>query len=148
MLQDDRVGGLPESLGPGTPAGGGEDCYHFYRALAAGYGIYYEAAAMLMHEHRTGDHQLKRQMFDYARGHVAYLLTTLVDDGDLRVLSRLLLVLPAWHLWRLVRGGDCRRSIVLSELLGYLWGPVGWWKGRRLVRLRQRTEKGPGTLAR
>lgn len=148
MLQDDRVGLLPESLGPGTPAGGGEDCYHFYRALAAGYGIYYEAAAMLMHEHRDGDQQLKRQMFDYARGHVAYLLTTLVDDRDLRALSRLLFVLPAWHLWRLVRGGVCRRSIVFREIRGYLWGPVGWWKGRRLVRLRQRTDQHPGVLAR
>jgi glycosyltransferase involved in cell wall biosynthesis len=134
VLEDPRVGLLPESLGPGTPAGGGEDAYLFYRAVRMGYGVYYEAHAMLHHEHRADDRGLRRQMFDYARGHVAYLLTTLVEDGDLRAVVRLVTVLPAWHLWRLLlpfhRRGY-RRVLVLAELAGYVSGPWGWLQGRR-----------------
>jgi glycosyltransferase involved in cell wall biosynthesis len=137
MLEDPRVGLLPESLGPGSPAGGGEDAYIFYRAINVGYGVFYEPDAMLLHEHRSDPHGLRRQMVDYARGHVAYLLTTLVQDGDLRALSRLLAVLPAWHLWRLLwpfhRLGY-PRQLVLAELEGYLSGCWGWWSGRRRER--------------
>jgi glycosyltransferase involved in cell wall biosynthesis len=132
VLQDPRVGLLAESLGPGTPAGGGEDVYLFYRALAAGYGVYYEAGAMVRHEHRSTTRELRRQMFDYGRGHVAYLLTTVCNHGDLRALGRLLLVLPAWHLWRLLAPAwrpPHKRRIVFAELCGYFSGPVAWILG-------------------
>ena len=132
MLQDPRVGLLPENLGPGTPAGGGEDAYLFYRAAAAGYGIYYEAGAMLRHEHRKSSFDLRWQMFNYSRGHVAYLLTTAFRDLDLRAIIRLCSVLPAWHLYRLfwpLNRLGYRRSVVLFELAGYAAGTFGWLHG-------------------
>jgi glycosyltransferase involved in cell wall biosynthesis len=142
LLADPAVGLLPETLGPGTPAGGGEDAYLFYRAVVTGYSVYYEAAAMLQHEHRSNAAALRRQMFDYARGHVSYLLTTVVRDRDFRALVRLVTVLPAWHLWRLlspfIRLGY-RRRIVAAEIAGFLVGPVSWlYSNARDWRLRHK----------
>lgn len=134
MLEDPRIGLLLESLGPGSPAGGGEDAYLFYRAVRMGYGVVYEADAVLLHEHRADRRGLRKQMVDYAKGHVAYLLTTLTQDRDLRSLVRLLTVLPAWHLWRLLwpfHRLNYPRHLVLAEMAGYLAGVWGWWAGRR-----------------
>jgi hypothetical protein len=138
VLDDPAVSPLLESLGPGTPAGGGEDAYLFYQVLAAGYGAYYEASAVVYHEHRSTMRELRRQMFDYGRGHVAYLFTTAFRNGDLRALLRLATVLPAWHVWRLLAPNALRpahrRDVVLAELCGWIVGPLSWL--RALIRER------------
>ncbi|HET7178063.1 MAG TPA: glycosyltransferase, partial [Solirubrobacterales bacterium] len=130
LFCDPSVGLMDEALGPGTPAGVGEDCYLIYRALLAGYGLFYAADAAVFHQHRDTLPALRRQMYAYGKGHVAYLLTTLIRHRDLRALPRLLFTLPAWHAWRLLQGPRKNqafdRSVVLHELIGYLAGPVAW----------------------
>lgn len=147
---DPAVGLLDESLGPGTPAGVGEDTYLFYRALLAGYGLYYSGDALVLHEHRDTLPALRRQMYNYSKGHVAYLLTTLFRHRDLRVLRRLLLTLPWWLIFRLIKGPKANpafdRSVVIAELMGYLAGPSGWFRGiRHARRLKARWSGGAST---
>lgn len=142
-LEDPAVSLLPEALGPGTPAGGGEDAYLFYRALKAGYSLYYNSTAVIWHDHRASYQALQRQMFDYSRGHMSYLLTTLITDGDFRSLSRLLLVLPGWHLARLFGAGPRlhkRLVLVACEIGGYILGPLSFIRAR--LRARASTARG------
>jgi GT2 family glycosyltransferase len=134
-LADEHIGLMDEALGPGTPTGVGEDTYLFYRILKEGYTIVYEPDAYVFHCHRETLPALRRQIYDYSRGHVAYLLTTLLRDGDWRALPGLLWNLPHWHLRRLMRPAEgYPRSLVLLEILGNLAGPIGLVRSRWRVR--------------
>jgi len=77
-----QIGLMDEALGPGMPSGVGEDTYLFYRVLKAGYTIVYEPAACVWHKHRRDLPELRRQIFNYSKGHVAYHLTTILRDRD------------------------------------------------------------------
>jgi len=135
-LDDPRIGYLPEYLGAGTPAGCSEDTYLFYRILRAGYTIVYEPGAYLYHKHRDTLKAFRKQVYNYSKGHVAYLLVTIFRDNDYRGWYRLLAVLPAWHLRRLWRRGIGKysRRYVLWEILGNLAGPLGLWRAYRKAR--------------
>ncbi len=138
IFTDPAIGLLDESLGAGTPAGCSEDTDLFYRVLRAGYRIVYEPSAVVRHRHRTTMRALRRQIFAYAKGHVAYQLTTLLRDGDLRALVRIFFELPALYWWRirmrLAGRSDYPISLVLLEVAGNLAGPFAWWRSRRRVR--------------
>ena len=79
MFHDPQIGLMDEALGPGMPSGVGEDTYLFYKVLKAGYTIVYEPAAWVRHKHRRDLPGLRRQLFGYSKGHVAYHLTTLLS---------------------------------------------------------------------
>jgi hypothetical protein len=85
---------MDEALGAGMPSDVGEDTYLFYKVLNAGYNIIYEPAAWVWHKHRCDLPALRRQIFNYSKGHVAYHLTTLLRDGDWRAVTNLALLLP------------------------------------------------------
>jgi glycosyltransferase involved in cell wall biosynthesis len=141
-LADPSIGLMDEALGPGMPSGVGEDSYLFYRILKAGHRIVYEPDAWVWHRHRRDMRALRRQMYAYAKGHVAHLLTTWLRDGDRRALSRLGIRLPRWHVKQLERWAVARvrgevpypLSLMLVELAGHLAGPVGLWRSWRRVR--------------
>jgi O-antigen biosynthesis protein len=94
LFTDPEIGLFEETLGPGTPAGVGEDTYLFYRLLKAGHRIVYEPSAYVWHHHRRDLAALRRQLWGYSAGHVAYHLTTLRQDRDLRGLWRVGVELP------------------------------------------------------
>ena len=141
-LAEPSIGLMDEALGPGMPSGVGEDSYLFYRILKAGHRIVYEPHAWVWHRHRRDMRALRRQMYAYAKGHVAHLLTTWLRDGDRRALSRLGVRLPRWHVRQLERWAVARvrgevpypPSLMLVELAGHLAGPVGLWRSWRRVR--------------
>jgi glycosyltransferase involved in cell wall biosynthesis len=147
IFSDPRIGLLDEALGPGTPTGVGEDTYVFYKVLRAGFTIVYDPAAYAWHRHRRTMEALRHQIYNYSKGHVAYHLTTLVDDRDLRALLRLLLGLPLAHVWRAVqrlRGRSGYTLLLLGyEMLGNLAGPFVFWRSRRRVRRLGRSEPRP-----
>lgn len=89
LLRDPDVGLFDETLGPGVPSGVGEDTYFYYRALRAGYTICYEPDSLVWHEHRSTEQALHSQLRNYSSGHVAYHLRTLISDGDIRAIERL-----------------------------------------------------------
>lgn len=142
VLADPAVGLMDEALGPGMPSGVGEDAYLFYRVLAAGHRLVYEPAAWVWHRHRRDMRALRRQMYAYAKGHVAYLLTTWLRDGDRRALDRLVRVLPRWHVrqakrWLVARVRDevpYPLSLSLLEVAGHCAAPLSLWRSRRRVR--------------
>ncbi len=138
-----QIGLMDEALGPGMPAGVGEDTYLFYKVLKAGYTLVYEPAAYVRHKHRRDMSALRRQIYDYSKGHVAYHVTTLLRDHDLRALLHLAVHMPRWRLrqivWQLkdrLRGkkSDYPLLLTLLEIAGNLAGPWSLWQSRRRVR--------------
>jgi glycosyltransferase involved in cell wall biosynthesis len=133
-----RIGMLDEALGAGMPTGCSEDTYLFYRILRAGGTIAYEPTAWVWHRHRRDLAALRRQIFAYSKGHIAYHLTTLFRDGDARALIRFFYSLPRTYLrrtWYHLRGySDYPLSLIVLEIAGCLAGPWALWQARRRVR--------------
>jgi hypothetical protein len=133
-----QIGLMDEALGPGMPSGVGEDTYLFYKVLRAGHTIVYEPSAYVWHKHRRDLAALRRQLYSYSKGHVAYHLTTLMRDQDLRALVHLGIWLPRYYLRRAkdrLRGrGDYPVSLILLEVAGSLVGPWALWRSRRRVK--------------
>jgi GT2 family glycosyltransferase len=138
-----QIGLMDEALGPGMPAGVGEDTYLFYKVLKAGYTLVYEPAAYVWHKHRRDMSALRRQIYNYSKGHVAYHVTTLLRDHDLRALLHLAVHMPRWRLrqimWQFkdrLRGkkSDYPLSLTLLEIAGNLAGPWSLWQSRRRVK--------------
>ena len=132
------IGLLDEALGAGTPTGCSEDTDLFYRILAAGGTILYEPSAYVWHRHRESMPALRRQIYAYSKGHVAYQLSTLLRDRDRRAIVRLLYSLPrtyvqrAWQ--RITRRSEYPLLLIAVEVLGNLAGPWALWRSRRRVR--------------
>lgn len=137
IFADPRIGLLDEALGAGTPTGCSEDTYVFYKVLKAGYTLVYEPAAHVWHRHRKDDAGLGKQVYAYTKGHVAYHLTTFLEDGDLRGLLHSGLMVPRWLRWRMLpwlRGKrDLPLSLLLDELRGIAAGPLALYESRRRV---------------
>jgi GT2 family glycosyltransferase len=133
-----QIGLMDEALGPGMPTGCGEDTYLFYKILKAGYTLVYEPAAYVWHKHRRHLADLRRQLYNYSKGHVAYHLTTSMRDQDLRALVRLGIRLPQTYIRR-IKDRLCGRSeypmsLILIEMAGNLAGPWALWRSRRIVK--------------
>jgi O-antigen biosynthesis protein len=133
-----RIGMMDEALGPGMPSGVGEDTYLFYKVLKAGYTLVYEPEAYVWHKHRRDMAALRRQLYNYSKGGPAYHLTTVLRDGDLRGLYRIIVELPRAFKWRIkewLRGrSDYPLSLILLEIRGNLVGPWALWQSRRRVK--------------
>ncbi|MCW3027658.1 MAG: hypothetical protein JWN81_869 [Solirubrobacterales bacterium] len=130
------LGGFDESLGAGSRSGGGEDLDIFVRVIRAGYDLSYEPAALVWHEHRADEEQLRHQLYAYGKGLSAYLTKYVVSRqtrGD--VLRRVPHGLG--HLATLrARSGDAgARSgldhrLMLAEVRGLLTGPWSYLRAR------------------
>ncbi len=144
IFRHPQIGLMDEALGPGMPSGVGEDTYLFYKVLKAGYSIIYEPEAWVWHKHRRDMPALRRQIFNYSKGHVAYHLTTLLRDGDWRALINLAFLLPGTHLRRTLQclfgQSDYPLSMILLEAAGNLIGPWALWKSRQRVRREGRSK--------
>jgi len=138
IFRHPQIGLMDEALGPGMPSGVGEDTYLFYKVLKAGYAIVYEPAAWVWHKHRRDLGGLRRQIFSYSKGHVAYHLTTLLRDREWRAMINLVIFLPAHHVRRTLRRlfgrSDYPLSLIFVETVGNLAGPWALWKSRLRVR--------------
>jgi glycosyltransferase involved in cell wall biosynthesis len=133
-----QIGLMDEALGPGMPSGVGEDTYLFYKVLKANYTLVYEPAAYVWHKHRETMSALRRQIYNYSKGHVSYHLTTLFRDYDARSLWQLMLHLPWFHLRRIVkyflRRNPYPLSLIMLEIAGNLVGPWTLWRSHLKVR--------------
>jgi O-antigen biosynthesis protein len=138
LFREEAIGLLDEALGVGTPTGCSEDTYVFYKVLKKGYTILYEPSAYVWHTHRREMNALRHQIYSYSKGHVAYQLTTLIEDRDFRVLARLLVGLPLVHAYRIysrLRGwSQYPISFTLLEIGGNLAGPWALWRSRQRVK--------------
>jgi O-antigen biosynthesis protein len=131
IFQDQKVGLMSEALGAGTPTGGGEDCYMFYRVLKNSGVIVYEPRAYVWHQHRQHMADLRRQIYSYGKSFIAYQIVTLVTDADWRVLW-LPIILPIHYvlqsfLW-LIQGRRYPFRLIGWSILGNFMGAWGIWQ--------------------
>lgn len=138
LFADPQIGLLDEALGAGMPSGSGEDIYLFYKILKAGYTIAYEPTAFVWHKHRESMSALRYQLYSYSKGHVAYHLTLLLQEQDWRSLKHTFIVLPVWHIKRIIQKltGKSRYpiSLVLLEAMGNIAGPWSLLRSHQRVR--------------
>ncbi len=138
IFADPAIGLMDEALGPGMPSGVGEDIYLFYKILKADGTICYEAKAFVWHRHRRDMAALKRQLYNYSKGFVAYHLTTLLRDRDWRVLMTLFVFLPLYHVKQVLTWLQGDRfyplSLIAVEVRGNLAGAWSLWRSRQRVR--------------
>jgi O-antigen biosynthesis protein len=135
---DPAIGAFDERLGSGVPTGVGEDTKLFYDILHAGYTIIYQPAAIAWHHHRVTMRELRRQLYGYSKGHVAYHLTTWFQHRDPRALVRVAVELPLTLAQRtarrLLRRSRYPWQLLLTEMLGTLAGPWSLWAAHRHTR--------------
>jgi O-antigen biosynthesis protein len=139
-----QIGLMDERLGPGMPSGTGEDIYLFYKVLKAGYTLIYQPNAYVWHKHRRDMSALRRQLYNYSKGYVAYHLTTLMKDHDLRALLTLAVRVPGGHIWQILEWLCGRSSYPLSlallEMAGHFVGPWALWQSRKRVKREGRSD--------
>jgi hypothetical protein len=144
VFSNPQIGLFDEGLGPGTPTGCSEDTYFYYKVLKAGYTMVYEPSAYVWHRHRSDMKGLKRQIYNYSKGHVAYHLTTLIRDHDVRGALRIGVELPRWHFRRIKEWLFGRRSyplsLIMREILGNLAGPWALLRSRHRVKREGRSK--------
>lgn len=142
IFADPEIGMIDETLGAGSPTGCSEDTYVFYKVLRAGLTIVYEPNAFVWHRHRRDMEALRSQIYNYSKGHVAYHLTTAINDGDLRGFYDIFLRLPHWrykqvksYVKRTLTGRDrYPLSLVVAETAGNVAAPYALWKSRKRVK--------------
>ncbi|MEO6229092.1 MAG: glycosyltransferase family 2 protein [Ferruginibacter sp.] len=143
------IGLMDETLGPGMPSGVGEDSYLFYKILKAGYTIYYNPNAFVWHNHRRSIKALRKQIFNYSKGHVSHHITTVIRDKDLRGIYRIFFSLPLSHLYRIKARLSGRSkypiSFLLLEMYGNFLGPWALWRSHRIVKKLGRNYPESGT---
>jgi GT2 family glycosyltransferase len=142
-----KLGGFDDALDTGAPLPGGGDLDMFYRVARAGYALVREPKLLVFHQHRREYCKLRRQMWTWGLGAMAYITKSWRSEPEQRPKIR------RWVLWWLVyQTGKLftplhRRSakrwpwdMVLAEIAGGIVGLCGEYDRslRRVERLRRR----------
>lgn len=120
----DKVGYFDERLDVGA-AGCSGDSEIWYRILAKGFDIHYSPRAVVFHEHRKELHALKKQIFNYMRGHAAAALIQQTQNEEAGYRKRLYRDLPKYYLQLLAEGFPgykLRYKTLFSEIRGLISG--------------------------
>jgi GT2 family glycosyltransferase len=135
-----EVGWFDERLDVGA-AGCSGDSELWYRILAAGGRCRYEPSAVAFHSHRREYDALRKQIFDYMRGHVTALFVQFERHHHWGNLRRLFLSLPYYYstraLHRLWHGNSPSNCLLSEEVKGALAG-IGYYFESRRSRARLR----------
>ncbi len=138
------VGGFDPVLGTGTRTGGGEDLSTFFQVIISGHRLVYEPASLLYHLHRRDYFQLRKQIYYYGVGLIAYL-TKIVFDNPLllfnlvaKVPYGLFFILSSRSPKNRKQSKDYPEDLILLERKGMLYGPFAYlrcrWEMRKLPR--------------
>lgn len=132
-----EMGGFDPALGNGTPALGGVDSEVLLRTILSGYQIVYEPHAIAHHQHRADYESLKRQVYAYGTGLMAYYLKTILARPEFALdFARRL---PAGVRWMLSPEAHINRykqegypgELNWIERRGMLYGAIGYARSRR-----------------
>ncbi len=139
IFAEPRIGLMDEVLGAGTPCGGGEENYLFYKVLRAGHTLVYQPNAYAWHKHRHTMPALCRQWHGYMRSATSYHLTLWLQEKDRRGFNHLVFGLPI-YLWgyvidRLRGQHQVPWSVVRSEVSGFFYG--FWGYARSVLRVKR-----------
>jgi len=135
-----RIGWFDVALGAGTPARGGEDTFALTMTLLAGYGIAFEPAAFVRHNHYQDLDGLTRQWHGYGTGLTAFYAALLRHRPG--VLPQLIGLLPDAARYLRPANGDHKGIMSLPAEIrrrqrqGMISGPVAYVRSvRRQARL-------------
>jgi glycosyltransferase involved in cell wall biosynthesis len=142
MLID--LGGFDEALDTGAPLPGGGDLDMFYRVVRSGRPLIYEPRLMIAHQHRREYAALRRQMYTWGLGLMAYAAKHYARDRELRPRLRCM----ALGFYREIAGMGLRSlanrrgwtpDLALAELWGGIVGSCGEYgrSQRRIDRIRR-----------
>ncbi|HZU59329.1 MAG TPA: glycosyltransferase family 2 protein [Solirubrobacteraceae bacterium] len=131
------IGGFDPALGNGTPALGGVDSEVLLRTILSGHQIVYEPNAIAHHAHRPDYAALRRQIYAYGAGLVAYYLKTILAEP--RFALDFARKLPAGIRWMMSPEShvnkhkleDYPSQLVWDERRGMLYGPLAYARSRR-----------------
>jgi GT2 family glycosyltransferase len=131
------IGGFDPALGNGTPALGGVDSEVLLRTILSGYQIVYEPAAVAHHAHRADYEGLRKQVYAYGVGLVAYYLKTILAEP--RFALDFVRKLPAGIRWMLSpdshinkhKQDDYPSELQWLERRGMMYGPLAYARSRR-----------------
>lgn len=134
------VGGFDPALGAASPAHGGEDLAAFFQVITQGYKLVYVPTALVYHPHRRDYGALRKQIYQYGIGLVAYLTKSVFDAP--RLLFDLIPKLP-YSLFFILSGQSPKNSkksknypqeLTMLELKGMLYGPFAYMQSLWAVR--------------
>lgn len=134
-----HLGGFDEALDTGRPLPGGGDLDMFYRVVRAGYPLAYEPLMTVYHQHRRTDEELRRQMWTWGLGMMAFVTKSFRLDRPMRPKFMLLIAVWLRYMVRLLLLTIVGRSphpwktdLAAAELAGGIVGLCGEY--RRSVR--------------
>jgi cellulose synthase/poly-beta-1,6-N-acetylglucosamine synthase-like glycosyltransferase len=128
----ERMGGFVPTLGPGTPARGGEDLAMFIELVTAGGTVAVEPGALVRHRHRRTEREFFQQVYSYGVGLTAMFAAIVAHHP--RHLGSLLRRVPA-GLRLLVRPREGRspsrspsypKRVPAYQVLGMVVGPLAY----------------------
>jgi GT2 family glycosyltransferase len=135
------IGGFDEALDTGSPLPGGGDLDMFYRTICAGRTLAYEPQFLIFHQHRREYYQLRRQMYTWGLGMMAYAAKNYRRDILHRPLFRCMIL--GWfrtllHMTLKSLGGATgwKLDLAVAELVGGVVGVCGEY-GRSKKRTRR-----------
>ncbi len=134
-----KVGGFDPALGPGSLAQGGEDLALFFQVIKNGYRLVYEPTAVLYHLHRRTYASLRKQMYYYGVGLMAYLTKVLLDNPQLlldfisKVPYGIFFTLHARSLKNSKKSSSYPQELTRLERKGMLYGPIAYIQSRELA---------------
>ena len=122
-----ELGGFREFLGAGTRTQGGEDMEMFSRVVLAGHDLVFEPGAIVWHQHRPAEEDLKRVLFGYGKALSAVFLTNFIKGDRREVLKQNIQGLRNLIAERrLVLENGSPPMLVLVEIAGVLYGPFAF----------------------
>ncbi len=136
----DEIGGFDEVL----PTA--EDIHAFFGVLRRGYQLVYEPAAVVRHDHPESYDNLRRRVFTWGHGYVAYLLRIAVTDREyrraaLRDIANWFSYQTRHRLWPQMRGWDAYpAALTAREIWGGFTALAGYWQYPLRARLRRARE--------
>jgi glycosyltransferase involved in cell wall biosynthesis len=137
-------GGFDTALGTGTRTGGGEDLAAFFEVIRSGYRLVYEPAALLYHLHRREYAQLRKQIYYYGVGLMAFL-TKIVLENPLSLFDLiaklpfgLFFILSSQSSKNEKRTKEYPKDLIILERKGMLYGPFAYlrclWERRKIAK--------------
>jgi GT2 family glycosyltransferase len=137
----EKMGGFDPALDAGSVARGGGDLDIMARVLRDGGKLVYDPRAICWHQHRRTMDQLRRQMFDYGVGFVAYCTKHAMHDLELGNLSSQMLRrwVSVWWWKRLIDNTKLALRgryhfpihLILIEAMGALRGLTAYRRSAR-----------------
>ena len=120
----DEIGFFNETLGPGTPARGGEDLDFLYRILKSGHNIVYDPRSIVFHVHRSTISEVYRKSYNYGIGVRSWMSKYLRNDAYILTcfIGTFFYLVISFIRFSLKKNSELR-TLIFYQLLGFVRGP-------------------------